>query len=145
VGGRRIGAAGGTSRLGVLAWPPHVCPSCVAFWFLLARQMGAWQLGDVPVVVAVILAAQGTTWRRKLAFASVTVSLVALAFGFFALFHLASPIPPTDPSLMTDMQYAGFFGSNMGLRLLLLGAPLVMMLALFVGRRPSMLWTRERA
>jgi len=114
----------------------------IPVWLLLMSWSSRWWLGYTPMVVAVMLAAQGVSWRRKAIFASVTVGLSIALFTFAgvsgigrAASALTSPgvVVATNPQLVAFALLQVFF----------LGVPLAA-LAMFVGRRPSVLWTSAR-
>jgi hypothetical protein len=98
-----------------------------------------WELGismlAVPVICA-MLASQGFTWKRKLTYASTTVALYVLgvvladAAGLIsrATQELNTAVFPSVP-IMIFMAYLSTF-------------PFAM-LVLFVGRAPSLLWSKR--
>jgi hypothetical protein len=99
-----------------------------------------WALDDATVVIAVMLAAQGFSWRRKMLFAGITAALAVLLFQVVAhsfLGSAATALTGLDVQA-TDWQLASFAI----VQVLFLGVPLAA-LALFVGRRPSRLWSSE--
>ena len=102
--------------------------------------LALWAFGDATAAIAVMLAAQGVGWRRKLLFAGATGALSILLFEIVAHSFLGSAADAlTDPSVVgtaTDWQLAAF----VAVQVLFLGVPIAA-LALFVGRRPSVLWT----
>jgi len=105
------------------------------FWSSAAAQVGVSMLA-VPVMSA-MLASRGFTWKRKLAYASITLglyvlgSMVAEVTGLLALatevVNTGATFPP--PSVLLYMAYLSAF-------------PFVM-LVLFVGRTPSLLWSKN--
>ncbi len=116
-----------------------------AFYALLryfaTSQFAVWAFGDATAVVAVMLAAQGFTWKRKLLFAGATAALSVLLFEVVAHSFLgvaAGALTRSDLAFPTNRQLAAFAV----VQVLFLGVPLAA-LALFVGRRPSRLWSRE--
>jgi hypothetical protein len=98
-----------------------------------------WSLELATAVIAVMLAAQGIGWRRKAIFVIATAAL-ALALNEAALLSglgaadvaglNPGPAGPTTPQLLAVV----------AVQLLFVAVPLAA-LVLFVGRRPSVLWT----
>lgn len=105
------------------------------FWNSSLAQIGVGMLA-VPVISA-MLASQGFSWKRKLTYAGATLGLyllgsaVAEATGIVALASEQILDASSLPSLpvVLYMAYLSTF-------------PLVM-LVLFVGRTPSLLWSRK--
>ena len=98
-----------------------------------------WSLGLATAVIAVMLAAQGVTWKRKFIFVGVTA---ALALGLHEL-ALVSGLGAADVAALnageggpTDLQLAAV----VAIQVFFVAVPLAA-LALFVGMRPSVLWT----
>jgi hypothetical protein len=97
-----------------------------------------WDVGFVLAAVAVMIAALGVPWRRK-------VVAVVLTLGGFSVFGLFT--------LITGSEAVAARGSVIGQMMALLGVvyalvPLVYplaALAIFMGRDPSVLWTRRSA
>jgi len=104
------------------------------FWTSTSTQVGVSMLA-VPVMSA-MLAAQGFTWKRKLIYAAATLALYLLgsvlaeATGLIALateqINAGTSFP--SPWVLLYMAYLTAF-------------PFVM-LVLFVGRNPSLLWSK---
>jgi hypothetical protein len=108
--------------------------------YFATSDLAVWALGDATVAIAVMLAAQGVPWKRRLLFAGSTAALSLLLFALVAgsfLGAAATALTESDTQA-TDPQLAAF----VIVQVLFLGVPLAA-LALFVGRRPSRLWTRE--
>ena len=106
-----------------------------------ASELAVWSLGDATAVVAVMLAAQDVSWKRKLTFAGATAALSILLFEVVANSFLgtaAGALTTLDVQSVTNWQLAGF----VVVQVLFLGVPLAA-LALFVGRQPSRLWGAE--
>ena len=105
------------------------------FWNSTSAQVGVSMLA-VPVISA-MLAAQGFTWKRKLIYAAATLTLyllgsaIANATGLIALAtdQLNSGTSFPSPWVLVYMAYLTAF-------------PFVM-LVLFVGRNPSLLWSKS--
>jgi len=105
------------------------------FWNSTSAQVGVSMLA-VPVISA-MLAAQGFTWKRKLIYAAATLALyllgsaIANATGLIALAtdQLNSGTSFPSPWVLVYMAYLTAF-------------PFVM-LVLFVGRNPSLLWSKS--
>jgi hypothetical protein len=107
------------------------------FWLLMATRPQTWQLGYVPAVIAVMLAAQGASWRRKLLFAGATLGLVLLLYAIVAVCGLESGSSSLQTSqAATGPQVIAYLATKVAFLALPLAA-----LAVFVGRRPAMLWT----
>ena len=106
------------------------------FWSSSIAQVGVSMLA-VPVISA-MLASQGFSWRRKLTYAAATLglyvlgSLIAEATGLAAAASQQIIDPSSFPSLwvVLYMAYLSTF-------------PFAM-LVLFVGRTPSLLWSKKR-
>ena len=100
-----------------------------------------WAYGDATAAVAVMLAAQGISWKRKLVFAGLTAVLSIVLFEVVAHSFLgaaADKLTSSDAS-GTDLQLAAF----VMVQVLFMGVPLAL-LAMFVGRKPSRLWSSAR-
>ena len=98
-----------------------------------------WSLGLATAVIAVMLAAQGVSWKRKVVFVGLTA---ALALGLHEL-ALVSGLGAADVAALsageagpTDLQLAAV----VAIQVFFVAVPLAA-LALFVGMRPSVLWT----
>jgi len=106
------------------------------FWSSTAAQVGVSMLA-VPVISA-MLASQGFSWKRKLVYASATLALyllgsvIADATGLIELAseQISTPTSFPSPWVMLYVAYLSAF-------------PFVM-LVLFVGRSPSLLWSKSR-
>ena len=99
-----------------------------------------WALGSAVAAIAVMLAAQGIPWKSKVLFAAVTATLSVLVFEVVTHSFLGDAVDAANASAVvaaTDWQLAAF----VAVQVLRLGVPLAA-LALFVGRRPSRLWSR---
>ena len=115
-----------------------------AFYFVLRQYatspLAVWALGDATAAIAVMLAAQGFSWRRRLLFAGGTAALSLLLYEVVAhsfLGRAASALTALDIAVPTNWQIAAF----VAVQVLFLGVPLAA-LALFVGRQPSRLWSK---
>lgn len=112
-----------------------------ALRWLTRLQPGLWWLGYTTAVVAVMLAAQGFPWRRKLLFSGLTA---ALSLGLLELVahsglgSAADALTNSGAQAATDLQLASF----VVIQMFFLAMPLAA-LALFVGRRPTRLWSRS--
>ena len=116
-----------------------------AVLFAVLRWMSAWwpalwSLGLATATIAIMLAAQGVSWQRKARFVGLTAGLalglheVALLSGLGAADSAAlSP----GPQGATNMQLAAV----VAIQVFFVAMPLAT-LALFVGRRPSRLWSK---
>jgi len=97
--------------------------------------VSGYQIGAFSIVLAVMLSAVGVGWRRKLLFVSMTVGGI-LAIEWFSraagIAALAASGPSSGPVA---------FGSNIWYFTITPAFPIVM-LALFVGRNPAVLWSR---
>ena len=88
-------------------------------------------------VISAMLAARGFSWKRKLIYASITLGVFALfrlAYEVFGLLEIAARQQaenPDAPSLLV-LFYGAFLTSF----------PLAM-LVFFVGRTPSLLWSKR--
>jgi hypothetical protein len=110
-----------------------------ALQWLTLRVPSAWWLKFAVAAVAVMLAAVGVPWRRKLLFAGVTAIVtvgLVLVMDLSGLGSAADVLASADAQDATNVQLAAFAL----VQLFFLGAPLAA-LALFVGRQPSVLWT----
>jgi len=110
-------------------------------WLRMSWSVLSWLvwLGYTPAVIAVMLAAQGASWKRKLLFAGLTVGLSTGLFAVATLSGLAqaaSSYATSGAELPTNAQLASIAARQV----IIAGVPLAA-LALFVGRRPSVLWT----
>ena len=116
----------------------------VALYATLRWVMGgaetAWWLGYATAAVAVMLAAQGVSWTRKLLFA---VGTSAVCVGLFVLVSLSPLIAGADALRTSSIGEAShlLIVAFVLVQLLFLGVPLGA-LALFVGGRPDVLWTK---
>ena len=126
-------------RFGLLA----VVFSAVLFgalrWAALS-QPGLWWLGYSTATVAVMLAAQGMSWGRRLAFAGATAVTSVVACELVVnsvLGGAADALIGAGSQGPSDLQLAYF----VLVQLLFIALPLAA-LALFVGRRPSRLWSK---
>jgi hypothetical protein len=110
---------------------------------LLAPDSAAlWAMGAATPVIAVMLASQGHPWRRKLLFSGGTAALSILLFAVVGNSFLGAAADAATSSgafAPTDWQLAAF----VAVQVLFLGVPLAA-LALFVGRRPSLLWSKDQ-
>lgn len=108
-----------------------------AYWSAL------WSLSLATAVIAVMLAAQGVSWKRKVLFVGIT-AVLALGLNEFALLSgLGAADTATlnpGPAGPTNLQLAAV----VAIQLFFVAVP-VAALALFVGRRPSVLWTPPEA
>ena len=103
----------------------------------------SWWFGYSTAAVAVMLAAQGVSWVRKLLFAGVTAALLVLLFEVVAhsfILSFADALRTLGTRGANHLSFASF----VVMQVLFLGVPLTA-LALFVGKRPSVLWTRPEA
>ena len=100
----------------------------------------AWWLGYATAAVAVMLAAQGVSWPRKLLFAGATS---AVCIGLFVLVSFSPLIVGADILRTSSIGEAShlLIVAFVIVQLIFLGVPLGA-LALFVGGRPSVLWTK---
>ena len=117
-----------------------------AFYALLSyyatSDLALWAFGDATAVIAVMLAAQGVSLRRKALFVGITVALSILLFEVVAhsfLGSAADALTNSDLLAPTDWQLTSF----VAVEVLFFAVP-VAVLALFVGRRPSVLWTARK-
>jgi len=99
----------------------------------------AWWLGYATAAVAVMLAAQGVSWTRKLLFAGTTAVLSVLLFEAVSRTFLMSAADVLRDSGVVGASHLLILAFVV-VQLLFLGAPLAA-LALFVGGQPSVLWT----
>jgi len=121
--------------------------ACAAVSFALFRLLSdayfrgwpvsGYHTGEFAIVLAVMLSAIGVGWRRKLGFLAVTLAGI-VAIEWFARAAGIAALAASDPSSGTVA-----FSSNIWYFSLTPAFPIVM-LALFVGRNPAVLWTRER-
>jgi hypothetical protein len=100
--------------------------------------LALWAFGDATAAIAVMLAAQGVPWKRKLLFSGATAALSVVIFEVVAhsFLGVAADVLTSTVVGATDWQLVSF----VVVQVLFLGVP-VAALALFVGRRPSALWT----
>jgi len=121
---------------------------CAAASFVLFKALSAayfrgwpvsgYHTGEFSIVLAVMLSALGVGWRRKLGFAAVTFGGI-VAIEWFARAAGIAALAASDPTSGTVA-----FNSNIWYFTLTPAFPIVM-LALFVGRNPAVLWTRREA
>jgi len=114
--------------------------SFVLFKALSAAYFRGWPVsgyhtGEFSIVLAVMVAALGVGWRRKLAFLAATFGGI-LAIEWFARAAGIAALAASDPTSGTVA-----FNSNVWYFTMTPAFPIVM-LALFVGRNPAVLWTR---
>ena len=107
-------------------------------WFTVRWAHVFWAFAYVPIVIAVMLAAQGVTWGRKLLFVFVTLGLQGILVSAANLTGLTSVA--TAPASAGGTISGWALTSAVVLQVLVLGLPIAA-LALFVGRRPSVLWS----
>jgi len=104
------------------------------FWNSTSAQVGVSMLG-VPVISA-MLASQGFTWKRKLVYAAATL----------ALYLLGTAIADATGLIAAATEYVNAGTSFPSLWVLLYMAYLTafpfVMLVLFAGRNPSLLWSK---
>jgi len=100
----------------------------------------AWWLGYATAAIAVMLAAQGVSWARRLLFA---VATSAVCIGLFVLVSFSPLIAGADVLRSSSIGEAShmLILAFVIVQLLFLGVPLGA-LALFVRGRPSVLWTK---
>ena len=106
---------------------------------LTASQPDYWWLGYTTAAIAVMLAAQGVSWNRKLLFAGVSALVSIAAFELVARTFLVSGADVLRTSGVSGASHM-YFAAFMIMQVLFTGLPLAA-LALFVGRRPDVLWT----
>ena len=88
-----------------------------------------------------MLAAQGVSWKRKLAFVGVTIIAMVIVYAVAVTAGLSETVNSvTDTSGATDPQVAAIIA----MKVLFLAVPFAI-LAVFVGRRPSVLWIARSA
>jgi hypothetical protein len=109
--------------------------------WLTASRPEHWWLGYATAAVAVMLAAQGVSWKRKLLFASVTAALSFLLMELVARTFLLAGAEVLSTSGLAGASHL-YYVSFVVMQLLFLGMPLAA-LALFVGGRPTALWEAE--
>lgn len=117
--------------------------SFALFKLLSAAYFRGWPVsgyhtGEFSIVLALMLTALGVGWRRKLAFIAATTGGI-LAIEWFARAAGIAALATSDPSSGTVA-----FNSNVWYFTFTPAFPIVM-LALFVGRNPAVLWTRRGA
>ena len=106
-------------------------------WVLLYMHAGQTDLGYTLPIVAVMLAAQGATWGRKLGFATATLAVGVLMHALMDAAGLTAAVNSVSAVRgIADRQVLLVAVDEV----LSLAVPFAA-LALFVGRRPSLLWT----
>jgi len=99
----------------------------------------AWWLGYATAAVAVMLAAQGVSWTRKMLFAGGTAALSVLLFAAVSRTFLLSAADVLRNSGVVGASHVLILAFVV-VQLLFLGMPLAA-LALFAGGQPTVLWT----